>query len=221
MPQLTVTANQPAGTGLRLLTFDGGVPDHTAPGQYVVVSPPDHKPGFFAIASSPGENIELLVKVEGVTATHIAALEPGASLPVSEAKGKGFPLATIAGKPLVVMCNGSGVSAVRSVVRAEVAAGLPRSVHLYYGVLTPDRRSFLAELEDWANAGVTVRTVVGEPDDSHWTGATGFVQEVAAADGVVRSDVGVVLCGVPAMLEQARAAFVAAGCPNEHVLLNY
>ena len=72
----------------------------------------------------------------------------------SEAKGSGFPLESVDGRPLVVLVNGSGISAARPVIEAEVTAGLPRPVHLYYGVLTPDRRSFLADLERWANAGV-------------------------------------------------------------------
>lgn len=221
MPQVTVTRNEPAGAGLRLLTLDGPVPDHARPGQYAVARIGDHKPAFFALACSPGEPAQLLIKRAGDAAEALCALEEGQGFDLSEAMGKGFPLGAVDGRELVILCNGSGISAVRSVVAAEVAAGLPRAVHFYYGVLTPAHRSFLADLEAWGNAGVKVHTVVGEPAATGWHGATGFVQDVAAEHGLCRADVGVVLCGVPPMLEAAKAMWAAAGCPDEQVLVNF
>ena len=221
MPNLTLMANEPAGTQLRLLTFRETPENYSTPGQYVTATTGELKPSFFAIASSPGQPLQLLLKVAGDTATALAALEPGAEVTISEAKGNGFPLDAVSGRPLVVLVNGSGISAARPVIDAEVAAGLPRPVHVYYGVLTPDRRSFLADLERWANAGVQVHTVVGTPVGTGWHGQTGFVQEAATADGLCRADVGVVLVGVRPMIEAAKALWTAAGCPPEALLLNF
>ncbi len=221
MPQVTVTQNEPAGSGIRLLTLDGPVPGHAVPGQYAVARIGDHKPAFFALACAPGDTAQLLVKCAGDAAEALCALEPGDSFELSEAMGKGFGLVNVAGLPLVVLINGSGISAVRGLIAGEVAAGLSRPVHVYYGVLTPEHRSFLSDIEAWANAGVRVHTVVGEPAGTGWRGATGFVQDVAAAHGLCRADVGVVLCGVPQMLEAAKAAWSAAGCPEDQVLVNF
>jgi NAD(P)H-flavin reductase len=125
------------------------------------------------------------------------------------------------GLELVILVNGSGISAARSVIQAEIDKGLPRPVSFLYGVLTPGHRSFLADLEAWARAGIQVHTVIGEPTGTGWHGATGFVQDHAAAVGLVRANVGVVLVGLPVMVEQAKATYAAADAPNTHLLVNF
>lgn len=221
MPTATVARNDPAGTNLRLLELDAPLDGYTRPGQYVTVAVQGHEPAFFAVASAPGAPAQLLVKREGEPAVHLSSLEPGARIPLSEPLGRGFALERAEGHELVVLCTGSGISACRPVVLGEVARGLPRPVHLYYGVLTPGHRSFLSDLEAWGNAGVKVHTVVGAPLGTGWRGATGFVQDVAGAHGLIRQDVAVLLAGVPAMVDQARVLFRAAGVPEERLLLNF
>jgi NAD(P)H-flavin reductase len=220
MPQVTVVRNEPAGVDLRWLTFDASLEGHDAIGQFVTATVPGHKPAFFALASSPGERVELLVKTTGDAAAMIGALAIGDTLEVSAPMGKGFPLAESRDRELVVLLNGSGISAARPLVRAEIAAGLPRPVTVLYGVLAPERRSFLSDLEAWANAGVTVHTVVGEPNTG-WDGLTGYVQDAAAELGLVRDDVAVVFVGLPIMIEQAKAAYTEVGCPTAALLTNY
>ena len=57
MPEATLTSNVPGGEGLRVLTF-GHVPEgYTRPGQFVTATVGEHKAGFFALASSPGEPV--------------------------------------------------------------------------------------------------------------------------------------------------------------------
>lgn len=212
MPVYTVARNEPAGTQLRWLTCEE-VPDgyHT-PGQCVLANLKNHEPSYFAIASSPGEPLELLVKQQGKTALALGATEPGESLEVSEVIGDGFPVEDDH-RTLVALVNGSGISALRPVIRREIARGLPRPVHLFYGVFTPDRRSFLADLEAWANSGVHVQTVVALPGGTGWTGASGMVQDLAIAQGLVRPDTAVVAAGVPAMIDAARELWEAVGAP--------
>lgn len=217
MPEATLTRNEPGGDGLRVLTFAHSPEGYNTPGQFVTATVGGRKAGFFALASSPSEPVTLLIKNLGELSEALCALEPGAAVEMSDAMGKGFPI-TGEGE-LVILCNGSAISACRPVVEAEIAAGLPRPVHFFFGVLKPQHRSFLADLERWANAGVKVHTVVGEPDGTGWTGATGFVQQTAADQGLCRADVEVVLCGVPPMVEAAKAQWAEAGC--ERVLTNF
>lgn len=220
MARRTVVVNEAAATSLRRIVLDAPIDGYALPGQYVVASVPELKPAFLALANLPGEPAELLVKTDGPTATAIGALAAGDGLEVDGPKGKGFPLDRIAGRPLIVLVNGSGISAARAVIRAELAAGLPRPVHVYYGVLSLDRQAYAAELPAWEAAGVRVTTVLDAPAPG-WDGPIGFVQDVALADGVLDADVGAVLVGVPRMLEQARAALRATGVPDEHVLVNF
>ena len=219
MPVLNIVRNEPAGTQLRLLTLDASLAGHERAGQFLTVSIGESKPAFFAIASEPGLPVQLLVKTSGTVAEALGAMPVGAAVTLSSPMGTGFPLERVAGCELVVLCNGSGISAVRPILHAE-ARTQSRPVHFYYGVLTPAHRSFVPELELWAQNGITVHTVVDAAIEG-WTGPIGYVQHAAAADGLVRADVGVVLCGLPIMLEQARAAYEAAGCPSDRILVNF
>lgn len=222
MHEVRVVRNEPAATGLRLLTLDRALPDHTRPGQYVLVYVGPHEPAFFALASSPGEPVCLLVKADvGTAAEDLVRVRPGEALLLSEVLGDGFPVERVAGLELVALVNGSGISAIRPLLDAEVAAGLKRPVHLYLGVQTVGHRAFPWALEEWANAGVKVHTVVDRDGAEGWYGRTGYVQHAAEADGLLRPGVALVLSGLPVMLEQARALWEAVGVPPEHILTNF
>ena len=221
MPTVSVRSNRYAAEQLRWITLDWIAEGYTIPGQFITATTGDLKPGFFAIASSPGQPIELLIKNSGETAERLCALQAGDSIEVSEPMGKGFPVEKAEGRDLVFLVNGSGISAVRPVIEAQIKSGLTREIHFLYGVRTPAHRPFLADLEWWGNAGITIHTVCDEAEELGWTGATGFVQDAANALGLVREDVSVVLCGFPAMLDAAKALYAEAGCPEDQVLTNF
>jgi NAD(P)H-flavin reductase len=109
---------------------------------------------------------------------------------------------------------------VRPVVRDELAAGLPRPVHLLYGVLSPEHVAFADDLRAFAAAGVDVAIVLDAPAPG-WDDPIGFVQDLAQARGLVRADVAALLCGVPAMAEDARRRFLAVGTEPARILTNY
>jgi NAD(P)H-flavin reductase len=220
MPTLELVGNEPAGIDLRLLTFATPLSSFDKPGQFVTVSMNDLKPAFFAIASVPGEPLQLLVKQQGDVASLVTAAEPGTAIEVSDAMGGGFPLPEGDARKLVILATGSGISAVRSVIEAEIAAGLPRPVHVLYGVFTLEHRSFVDRLEAWRGKGVVVHEVLSEPHHG-WEGAVGFVQDAAKELGLVDADSTVVLCGFPAMVEAAKALYGDAGAAPEQLLTNY
>lgn len=223
MQEVVVVRNERAARGLRQLTLDRSLEGYERPGQYVLVEVAGYEePGLFAIASSPGEPCVLLVKEDvGTVAEALVRMGPGERLRLSEVQGPGFPMERVEGLELVVLVNGSGISAVKPLLDAEVRGGLRRPVHLYLGVMSVEHRAFPWALEEWANAGVRVRTVVDRSGAEGWYGAVGYVQEVARADGLLRPDVGVVLVGLPIMLEQARALWEEAGVPAGRILVNF
>ena len=209
MRRAIVTNNEPAGTQLRAVTFDLVPADYLVPGQWALVKVADIEAPF-AFASSPGEPLMLLAKDLGAAGNALAAARPGETIEVGHVRG-GFPMDRVAGLPLVLLANGSGISALRPVVEAEVRAGLPRPVHLLYGVLTPAHTSFLADLERWRAAGVAVHVAVAEP----------FVQDIAESLGLVRPDVGVLMAGVPQMIDAARVLWAAVGTSPDRLLVNF
>lgn len=222
MHEVQVVTNERAAQGLRLLTLDRPPADYRRPGQYILAHVGAYEPAFFAIASSPGDPLVLLVKEEvGTAAEGLLAMQPGDRFDISAALGDGFPLERVQDRELVILVNGSGISAVRPVIDAELAAGLTRPVHLYFGVLSVEHRAFPWELERWANAGVKVHSVIDPSGAEGWYGHRGYVQDAAKADGLLRPDVALVLSGLPVMLEQARALWEAVGVSPEHILTNF
>ncbi|MCB9663659.1 MAG: hypothetical protein H6732_06085 [Alphaproteobacteria bacterium] len=220
MPELVLQSNTPDGTGLRRLTFDRALPGHTTPGQFVTVHVEGHKPAYFALASSPGAPVELLVKVQGDAAETLADTPAGSVIEVSEPIGHGFPVDPDDTRPLLLLATGSGLSAVKPVIDAELARGLPREVTLLYGVYTPEHVSFPERLKAWRAAGVRAHVVVSE-DVPDWDGLTGFVQQAAQALGFVKPGNVVVLCGYKAMVDEAKALWLAAGARGEDLLTNF
>lgn len=219
MATYTLARSVAAGTHLRWLTFAEAPPGHSRPGQFVAATMGERQ-GYFAIASDPGEPLELLIKAEGDPASAIAALPEGATLEGSEAMGSGFPMERGGDRPLVCLINGSAMSAARPVIRAELDRGLPRPVHLILGVLSPLHIPFGREMRLWAEAGVDVTIVVDQPADE-WTGPVGYVQDVAEGKGLVRDDVAVLLCGVPPMQDAAVEQYAKVGLDPELILMNY
>jgi CDP-4-dehydro-6-deoxyglucose reductase len=219
MPTYTVVRNEPVGAQLHWLVFDRAPVAYVEPGQFVAATVAETQ-AYFAIASSPGEPLELLVKRVGDAAESVCALGPGDSLEATDALGKGFGAAATRPRPLVCLVNGSAISAVRPVIEREVSDGLPRPVTLLYGVLSPAHRGFVDDLGRWATAGVHVVEVLDEAFDD-WEGAVGYVQHHAMELGLIRDDVAVILCGVPPMIAAATKHYTAAGLAPEWLLTNY
>jgi NAD(P)H-flavin reductase len=222
VPRTALLSNEPDARDLRRILLDRAPEGHTRPGQYVVVTVDGAaRPGFFALASDPGAPAVLLVKQQGETAERLTALRAGDTVEMSEARGAGFPLERGADLPLVMLVNGSGISAARPVVRAEIGRGLPRAVHVFYGVLDAERVGFADELGGWRAAGVGVTVVMDPSGAAGWAGAVGYVQEHARAAGLLDGRAAVVLVGVPAMIQDVRDQWAASGHDADLLLTNF
>lgn len=211
---LTLVENRPEAAEQRLLRFDRVPQGYTTPGQFIVATTGDQKPGYFAIASSPGQPLELLLKAAGPVAQAICALVPGAPFDVTAAQGPGFALERAAACPLVLCVTGTGLAAVRALVAAEVAAGLSRPVTLLYGLRTAAHEAFALDLALWERAGVRVTRVM-----SDGTAGPTRVQQLAA--DVLTADCAVVLVGQRGLADDVRALCEAKGIPSERVLTNF
>ncbi|TVQ94970.1 MAG: FAD-dependent oxidoreductase [Deltaproteobacteria bacterium] len=220
MATFYLTHRQPCGEQLVHLRFDEAPQGFTEPGQFVVIGTPGHTPSYFAIASSPGEPLELLVKDQPGVAAALCHLAPGDPVEISEAQGPGFRAAQTRPLPLVCLVNGSAISAVRPVLRAELDAGLPRPVHLLFGVLSPAHLPFANELRTFREQGIDVQIVLDSPAPAH-DEPVGFVQDHAETMGLIHPEVAVLLCGVPPMIEDARTRYAAVGHNPTRILLNF
>jgi len=219
MADFTLSNSTAVGSNIRHLTFLETPESYSTPGQFLAVQLGEHKPAWFVIASDPGQPLELLVKRGGAVSDELCELPIGGIASAAAAMGDGFDLPASA-RPLVCLINGTGIAAVRPVINAEIAAGLPRSIHLIYGVHSEQDIAFFADLQAWGARGVQVLTTVGS-GGGDWNGPRGWVQEHAERLGLVRADVDVLLCGVKDMAIDVRARYANAELPENQLHTNF
>jgi len=215
------------------------VPEETAagyqtPGQYVQMrSGDDAKPGFFAMASSPGsgDEFEFLIK-EKEAAKWLTDIKVGETLQMSQVMGGGFKIKQSFDSldydfpclQVVMFAIGSGIAPIRAAIEQKgdglrLADG--RKAVLYYGARTPEQMAYQDKFDEWAKLGVEVVPVMSQPDAS-WKGASGYVQDVAKAAGIERPrNTGVLLCGNKEMSIDVKALCAEAGVFEGRVLTNF
>lgn len=214
--------------GLAFEADDPAVPaSFTCPGQFVIVRAGDEgaPQAFFALASRPGDaTLDLLVKGGPGDAAHaLLALAPGDRAWMSVAQGRGFPILDHAGKDVLLLAVGSGISPIRSLVwwlaahRAEYAG-----VTLFQGGRTRAHLAYRAEVEAWRAEGIAVHHVLSREAAGGDAGvAEGYVQDVLAAHPIDPGNTVAFVCGMPAMVEGVKAALARRGVSSEAVFLNY
>lgn len=226
----TVASVEREADGLHTVDLDVGPAAaalYTIPGQYVQVRVGDDaKPGFFAVASAPGDAraakgvLQLLLKEGGGAADAIIASPPGAAVDVSPVQGKGFALDRIPPSSvhtLLLFATGSGVAPIRAaMLSGALDAKARRDVRFYYGTRSPSATAFASEAAAWRAAGVRVIPV-------HSDDADDYVQDVFAKEGGLAdgSKTGALLCGHKGMCDDVKALLAAAGVPDDAVLLNF
>ncbi|NWG73665.1 MAG: 2Fe-2S iron-sulfur cluster binding domain-containing protein [Rubrivivax sp.] len=195
-------------------------PIHFQAGQYVQV----HVPGVdgaraFSIANSPAEvertgKIELNVRlVPGGAATtwlH-GQLAAGDTLRVSGPYGRFF-VRKSARLPMLFMAGGSGLSSPRSMILDLLEGGATEPITLVYGQRTRDELYYDGQFRALAarHANFTyVPALSDEPEGSDWSGARGFVHDVARRHcGGNFAGRKAYLCGPPPMVEACIGALM-------------
>lgn len=187
------------------------------PGQFHRVRQPGGADSMFAIASPPGANaFDYLVRQGTGVSEALASLPVGAALEVTVPEGRGFPLEVAEGHDLLLVCTGTALAPIRSVLGLVTAkrSAFGR-VTLLQGQRSPRQLPWLDEL--LALPQVDVRTVVAESAPG-WTGPIGLVQ---ALIGEVATPATVAfLVGQREMTDDVTALLAKAGVPRERVFLN-
>lgn len=238
-----------AASGLKSITIapaDGVAAGYTAAGQYVQIREPGaEKASFFAIASAPsaaqtGAPFEFLIKEQPPSDwspgnAWLVNAAAGAPLEMSQVMGAGFATAEnldggaydgFAANNLLLFAAGSGIAPLRAAIEDEASplgAG-GRAVQLYYGVQTPAQMAYAEKFDSWErDYGVTVTPVVSQPEGTGWTGATGYVQDVAKADDAFQRprNSAVLMCGMKGMAEGVKELAAASGVFEGRVLTNF
>lgn len=200
-------------------------PLHFQAGQYVQVRVPGVEGGrAFSIANSPADvertgNIELNVRrVPGGAATGYLhdQLAEGMRLQVSGPYGRFF-VRKSARVPLLFMAGGSGLSSPRSMILDLLESGCEEAITLVYGQRTREELYYHEQFQALAERHRNFRyapALSHEPATSAWSGARGFVHDVARTlytrDGATANFAGckAYLCGPPPMVEACIATLM-------------
>jgi NAD(P)H-flavin reductase len=186
---------------------------HIAPGQYVKARLGEAE-GFFALASAPGEPLEILVKKAG-------ALAPGDRIGMSAPHGAGYPVAAHEGRDLLLFAAGTGIAPIRAVVH-QVLRARPRfgAVRLWHGQRAASELAYAREHDAWRAAGVEIVPVVSGADPG-WEGARGYVQDVLRAAPPPLARAVAYVCGMKEMEDGVIEVLVGLGMPRDDVHRNY
>jgi len=189
-------------------------------GQYLSVNLPDAEPCYFSIASSPSDqNIELHIQAspEWLSAQKVIdALTSGETVNLELPHGKAC-LACAPEKPLLLVAAGTGFAQMKSLVGYLRGTSFTQPVKLFWGVRRHEDmylRSMARQWEqDWP--GFTFQPVVGDDEDSEWSGHHDQLVRAVLASGMNWKSVEVHASGSPTMVYTLMDALVEAGLPSE------
>lgn len=125
-----------------------------------------------------------------------------------------FFLSDVAGKDLIFLATGTGVSPILAMLRSlrDLDPSLrPRSVLLYWGVRR--RTDFYIDVSEFREE-CEVNLVLSQPDDD-WDGRVGHVQDVLTAMHPDVSNARVYACGSPTMIASAVELLTSRGLDSQ------
>jgi CDP-4-dehydro-6-deoxyglucose reductase len=121
-------------------------------------------------------------------------------------------------KPMVLLASGTGFAPIKAIIEHMQFKGITRPAVLYWG----GRRPADLYMNDWVKTKVAEMPnlsyvpVISDalPEDA-WTGRTGFVHSAVLQDIADLSGHQVYACGAPIVVDSAKAAYTAAGLPED------
>lgn len=191
------------------------------PGQYMNVLLDDGSHRSFSMASAPaGTQLDFHVRrIPGgrFTDTQLAALQPGDTLEVELPHGS-FHCRKEAYRPLVMVATGTGLAPIRSILESLLDDPECPPVSLYWGMRSEEDLYLDAEIRGWAGRLYEFQYVpVLSRAGAQWQGRRGHVQHAVLQDLPDLSEHAIYLCGSPAMIRDAKQAFLAQGADPEHL----
>lgn len=190
-------------------------------GQYIEFLLKDGKRRSFSMANAPHDDalIELHIRhlpgglfTDRVFGVSEPALKVRDILRFEGAHGSFF-LREETDKPVILVASGTGFAPIKAIVEHMFHVGNKRRMTLYWGGRRPKDLYLNGLAQGWADSHpgqFSYVPVISEaaPADN-WSGRTGFVHHAVMADFPDLSGHQVYACGVPVMVDSARADFVA------------
>lgn len=193
-------------------------------GQCVKISCPDGREGFFAMANEPETKgfLEFLVKDQpGSVAHELCQAKLGDPIKISQPFGKGFPIERLKGKDILLIGIGSGLSALRSLLksllRREQQFG---EITFLYGARIPEDIPYKSEFHLWAKK-INLQIAVSQHPDPSGANFKGRVTQLIPKLPLRPTQAVACICGTKAMEEEVTKLLESVGISKDNILLNH
>ncbi|MGE5095267.1 MAG: 2Fe-2S iron-sulfur cluster-binding protein [Betaproteobacteria bacterium] len=185
------------------------------PGQHMNLLLPDGTQRSFSMASPPAGNaVDFHIRrIPGgrFTQSMLAEMQPGDLVEVE------IPLGTFRYheedyREILMVATGTGISPLKCILESLMDDPDCPPVRLYWGGRTPRDLYLHEEIPAWGERLFEFRyEPVLSRADASWSGHRGHVQDAVLRDIPDLSEHSIYLCGSPAMIHDAKAAFLARG----------
>jgi len=195
-------------------------------GQCVRISVPKAKkptPAYFAIASSPEDagHYDFVIKKNRGMATYLCQMSAGEEVEIDGPMGKGFDLAAMQGKNVILVGVGTGIAPLRSVWRSIIQhRNNFKRVSIYAGFLTQLHRLLVDETMNLNEHGIDVHTTFTH-DHGGWNGPIGYVQDALKDLSPSPKNTIVCLAGMTTMIEGCTDILHKLGFADDQIVLNF
>ena len=192
------------------------------PGQFHMLHLPGIGEAAISIASDPAmpSPISHTVRAVGNVTHALARLGVGDEVLVRGPFGRGWPLAEVRGRDVIVAAGGLGLASLRAAIchltrhRADYG-----SVAILHGAKTPADLLFAHEHDRWRDAGLNVFTIV-DAADALWPGAIGVVPDLFADLDIDPGGTSLFCCGPEPMMQAVVARAAQAGIASGDTFLS-
>jgi CDP-4-dehydro-6-deoxyglucose reductase, E3 len=191
------------------------------PGQYMNVALPDGTTRSFSMASVPRDNrVDFHIRQIGggfFTQGMLRRMQVGDKLEVDLPLGV-FHLHAEDDRPLLMVATGTGIAPIKAILESLMDHPDCPPVSLYWGGRTAADLFLLDEIQAWGERLFEFNFVpVLSRADAAWEGRRGHVQHAVTADFDDLSEHAIYLCGSPAMIADAKLAFIDRRASMEHI----
>jgi NAD(P)H-flavin reductase len=190
-------------------------------GQFNMLYLPGIGEAAISVSSDPAARgtIAHTVRAVGNVTDALARLGVGDQVFLRGPFGTPWPVSDMAGRDVVIVAGGLGLASQRAAIVFLAAERGCRSVTVLHGAKRPDGLLYAREYEAWRAAGVVVRTIVNDRDDS-WNGPVGLVTDLLPEAIGDPSTTRILCCGPDPMMVSVAEAAIGRGVAPGGVFLS-
>lgn len=191
------------------------------PGQFTMLHLPGIGEAALSLASDPAlpSPVSHTFRAVGNVTHALARLGLGDEVLVRGPFGRGWPLADVRGRDVIVAAGGLGLASLRAAIchlaRHRDDYG---SIAILHGAKTPADLLLTHEHDRWRDTGLNVFTIVDAADEG-WPGAIGLVPDLFADLDIEPVGTSLFCCGPERMMQAVVARAAQAGIASGDIFL--